>query len=177
VRRLAILKHEDQLVTASVEGALAAVVFDPNAKILDRQSDRSAGGLQLVVVSPVHTDVKNGPFATNGLRLGQERAQALEVAPSGSKRWMLRVIVQGRRRDIGLGSPASPTQGLLRRCKEPHEGGSRRHSITQSARARSSGEIVTPRVRAVRRLSESSKRAGCSIGRLPGWAPFRTLST
>lgn len=28
----------------------------------------------------------------------------LEVEPSGAKRWLLRVVVQGRRRDIGLGS-------------------------------------------------------------------------
>src|SRR5687767_10831660 len=53
----------------------------------------------------------------------------------------------------------------------------RRHSITLSARTRSSGGIVTPRVRAVRRLTDSSKRAACSIGRSPGWAPFRILFT
>lgn len=28
----------------------------------------------------------------------------LVVDPSGAKRWLLRVVVQGRRRDIGLGS-------------------------------------------------------------------------
>src|SRR5262245_22509353 len=28
----------------------------------------------------------------------------LEIEPSGTKRWTLRIVVQGRRRDIGLGS-------------------------------------------------------------------------
>jgi integrase len=33
----------------------------------------------------------------------------LSVAPSGAKRWLLRVVVQGRRRDIGLGSASLVT--------------------------------------------------------------------
>jgi hypothetical protein len=41
----------------------------------------------------------------------------LMVEPSGAKRWVLRTVVHGRRRDIGLGSarlagPRAPATGL-----------------------------------------------------------------
>jgi hypothetical protein len=37
-------------------------------------------------------------------RYGDGNALYLIVAPSGAKRWMLRTVVRGRRRDFGLGS-------------------------------------------------------------------------
>ena len=37
-------------------------------------------------------------------RYGDGNGLYLIVDPSGAKRWMLRTVVQGRRRDIGLGS-------------------------------------------------------------------------
>src|SRR5262245_42214955 len=49
--------------------------------------------------------------------------------------------------------------------------------ITSVACARIDGGIVTPRIRAVFRLTTRSNFVGCSIGRSPGLAPFRILST
>ncbi len=51
------------------------------------------------------------------------------------------------------------------------------HSISSSARARSSGETVILSAFAVLRLMQKTKLAGCSIGSVPGSAPFRILST
>ena len=47
-----------------------------------------------------------------------------------------------------------------------------RHSMTLSARSSSSRGISMPSVRAVLRLMTNSSTVGCSIGRLPGVAPF-----
>ena len=52
-----------------------------------------------------------------------------------------------------------------------------RQSITSSARCRTAGEIVMPRALAVARLITSSNVVGCSMGKSPGFAPFRILST
>ena len=51
------------------------------------------------------------------------------------------------------------------------------HSITSSARARSTGGIVRPSARAVLRLITSSNVVGCSTGRSPGFSPLRIRST
>jgi hypothetical protein len=51
------------------------------------------------------------------------------------------------------------------------------HSMTSSAVASSEGGTERPRVLAVFRLMTSLKRVGCWIGRSPGFAPFRILST
>src|SRR6185437_9796187 len=58
-----------------------------------------------------------------------------------------------------------------------HEEASLDHSISSSARARKDCEKVRPSSRAVRMLTTSSKRVGCSTGRSPGLAPFRILAT
>jgi hypothetical protein len=50
------------------------------------------------------------------------------------------------------------------------------YSITSSARCRSDGGIVRPRVLAVLRLMTSSNLVGCSMGSSPGFAPLRILS-
>jgi len=50
------------------------------------------------------------------------------------------------------------------------------HSITSLASASSVGGIVRPSALAVLRLITSSKRVGCSIGKSPGFVPFRILS-
>ena len=47
---------------------------------------------------------------TNPGRYGDGAGLYLAVAASGSKSWVLRIVVQGRRRDIGLGG--YPTVGL-----------------------------------------------------------------
>jgi len=51
------------------------------------------------------------------------------------------------------------------------------HSITSSALCRSDGGIVRPRAFAVLRLITNSNFVGCSIGRSPGFAPLKILST
>src|SRR5262249_36310430 len=53
----------------------------------------------------------------------------------------------------------------------------RTHSITSSASARSGGGISMPRAVAVLWWLASSSFVGHSIGRSPGLAPFRILST
>ena len=55
------------------------------------------------------------------------------------------------------------------------EGG--RQSIVLSARRRIEGGIARPSDRAVFMLITISNFIGCSIGRSPGLAPFRILST
>jgi len=71
--------------------------------------------------------------------------------------------------------------GGERRGEEGHEGGQEgtplHYSITWSARCSSDWEIVRPSAFAVLRLITSSNLVGCSIGRSPGLAPFRILST
>jgi hypothetical protein len=52
-----------------------------------------------------------------------------------------------------------------------------RHSITSSARSRKSRLTVSPRVRAVLRLTTSSNLLGCSTGKLAGFSPFRIFPT
>src|SRR4029450_11464718 len=49
--------------------------------------------------------------------------------------------------------------------------------ITWSARSRIDCGMVSPRALAVFRLMISSNLVGCSMGRSPGFAPFRILST
>jgi hypothetical protein len=51
------------------------------------------------------------------------------------------------------------------------------HSITLVARNRNSSESLIPSASAVLRLTTSSNFVGCSIGRSPGLAPLRILST
>src|SRR5882762_1631152 len=51
------------------------------------------------------------------------------------------------------------------------------HWITSSARDSNDGGIVSPSAFAVLRLMTSSNLVGCSIGRSPGLAPFRILTT
>src|SRR5262249_18283663 len=51
------------------------------------------------------------------------------------------------------------------------------HSTKRSASPSSCDGIVTPSVFAVPRLMMKVNLVGCSIGRLPGLAPFRILST
>jgi len=50
------------------------------------------------------------------------------------------------------------------------------HRITSSALTRIDCGIVMPRAFAVFRLTTTSNLVGCSIGRLPGLAPFKILS-
>src|SRR5215211_6046995 len=50
------------------------------------------------------------------------------------------------------------------------------HSITSSARTRSVGGIVRPRVFAVFALMTSSNLVGCSTGSSPGFSPLKILS-
>src|SRR5215510_7601226 len=51
------------------------------------------------------------------------------------------------------------------------------HSITRSARCSSGGEMVRRRALTVLRLTTSSNFVGRSMGRSPGLAPLRILST
>ena len=63
-----------------------------------------------------------------------------------------------------------PSLEFLVRCADTHW-------ITWSARMRTDGGIVSPRVLAVFMLITSSKRVGCSTGRSAGLAPLKILST
>src|SRR5437016_3144582 len=76
--------------------------------------------------------------------------------------------------------------GLLRACRErprhrraaeKRDELAARHSITSSARASSVGGTVRPSALAVVRLITRSNLVGCWIGRSPGFAPRRILST
>jgi hypothetical protein len=51
------------------------------------------------------------------------------------------------------------------------------HSITSSAPIRKVPSGTRPSARALRRLTTKSNREGSSIGRSPGFAPFRMRST
>lgn len=63
--------------------------------------------------------------------------------------------------------------GSNRACSGPPE----HQSMTRSARTSTDGGTVSPSARAVLRLTASSNVVGCSIGRSPGRAPLRILST
>jgi hypothetical protein len=74
---------------------------------------------------------KQGPHPRNALtalavrktstpgRYADGNGLYLEVDPGGAKRWVQRIVAQGRRRDIGLGSVAmtdtnpAPTRSLM----------------------------------------------------------------
>ena len=64
-----------------------------------------------------------------------------------------------------------------RRKKQSSNKFSPPHSIKRSASPSSCDGTVTPSVFAVPRLMTKVNLVGCSIGRLPGLAPFRILST
>src|SRR5215831_7099195 len=85
---------------------------------------------------------------------------------SRTPRYQVAATSPGRRQREG--SPFSCCEG------EPlaHD-----HSITWSARPSTDGGIVSPNALAVLRLTANSSLAGCSIGRSPGLAPFKILST
>ena len=57
-------------------------------------------------------------------------------------------------------------------CSKPHS-----YSITLSARASNSGEMLRPSALAALRLMTRSNLVGCCIGSSPGLAPWRILST
>ena len=57
-------------------------------------------------------------------------------------------------------------------CSKPHS-----YSITLSARASNSGEMLRPSALAALRLMTRSNLVGCCIGNSPGLAPWRILST
>src|SRR5215813_1077374 len=78
----------------------------------------------------------------------------------------------------------APDLGLCdqraRRCERTEsedEVPARDHSITLSARSSTDCGIASPRALAVLLLIVSSNLVGCSIGRSPGFAPFRMRST
>ena len=61
----------------------------------------------------------------------------LEVEPTGAKRWLLRVVVHGRRRDIGLGSATTTSLAEVREL-----------AVQLRAVARKGGDPLTERPRA-----------------------------
>ena len=60
MRTLALLKNENQLMLAAIEGAHAGVVLGPYAKVLQLLIDPAAGCEQLRHMPPVHTNEVNG---------------------------------------------------------------------------------------------------------------------
>ncbi len=89
-------------------------------------------------------------------------------------------------RDVAAMSASHPITTELVRHNEPalratngpmHCSNNRDYSITSSARASSVGGIAKPIALAVVRLITSSNLVGCSIGRSPGFAPRKILST
>ena len=67
--------------------------------------------------------------------------------------------------------------GRTQQAPEAPRRGSEAHWMISSARASTAGGIVRPRAFAVLRLMTSSNLVGCWMGRSPGLAPFRILST
>ena len=64
----------------------------------------------------------------------------LVVDPSGAKRWLLRIVAQGKRRDIGLGSVSLVSLAEARETavtyrKQAREGGAGAPSVKQPAPA------------------------------------------
>jgi hypothetical protein len=73
--------------------------------------------------------------------------------------------------------PATPEWVVHDDSPEPVQVGPHSYSITSSARASTAGGIVRPSALAVLRLITNSNLVGCSMGRSPGLAPLRILST
>src|SRR5206468_12085623 len=92
------------------------------------------------------------------LRLHRRRGHA-EVADG---RQLARLLRTRRERPAGG-----------RAAKQRHEFAPS-HSITSSARASTVGGTVMPTALAVLRLMTSSNLVGCTIGRSPGFSPFKT---
>src|SRR5215472_18760203 len=91
---------------------------------------------------------------------------------------------------VALGKPhqhadaAHPISLLRSRCDWPRNNSAEKcdelappHSITSSAVAIIDDGTVRPRSFAVLRLITSSNLVGCSMGKSPGFAPLRILST
>jgi hypothetical protein len=75
---------------------------------------------------------------------------------------------------VGAGFFPSPH---CRPCREHRHEIATPHSITSSAMASILSGIWSPSAWAVLRLTTKSNLIGCSIGKSPGFAPFRILST
>ena len=78
--------------------------------------------------------------------------------------------------ELGLGR-LHTERGKRRDEQTPAAGEVRRHSTIWSARSSTDRGIVSPSAFAVRMLMTSSNFVGCSMGRSPGFAPLRILST
>ena len=110
------------------------------------------------------------------------RAPWHSLASLGRCTRLARSVAASSARDAARASPrgrASSRRDPMR-IKTRTRGGSRltvHYSMTRSARAKSEGGIVRPRVLAVLRLMNSSNLVGRSTGRSPGLMPLRILST
>jgi len=74
----------------------------------------------------------------------------------------------------GLLRPRRERPRRRRAAEQRDELAADHHSITSSARASTVGGTSRPSALAVLRLMTSSNFVGCTTGRSPGWAPFRT---
>src|SRR6266481_3309333 len=83
----------------------------------------------------------------------------------------------GRRPHQCVARPSMTASENLHTNGPMHCSNNRDYSITSSARASSVGGIAKPIALAVVRLITSSNLVGCSIGRSPGFAPRKILST
>ena len=60
VRCIALFEGKDQLMAGSIEGAHAAIVFDPDYEVLEFIIDVVAGIYDILHMPPVHKDVVDG---------------------------------------------------------------------------------------------------------------------
>jgi len=86
--------------------------------------------------------------------------------------------LMGKPEPVHAGHAAEyPGDFLIHNLDTPWIDGPMVHWSTSSARPSTNRGIVRPRAFAVLRLITSSNFVGCSIGRSPGLAPLRILST
>jgi hypothetical protein len=147
----------------------------PHRLSLSSQSSCSCAGLKIKVLKDKGLEFANSIRAIT-VHLERSMARAIRGrsgADAGSR--CLHAVVR-------LGCPHTSsltTAGVLPdvRSRTPRSSPAPAYWITSSARKRSVGGIVRPRVLAVLRLRISSNVVGRSMGRSPGLAPFRILST
>jgi hypothetical protein len=143
-----------------------------------RVSFGSSGSLARPVTSPIHSPSRSA--------INVERS-APEAPPSARSRHTCsgnassrdsvepNAIGASARADRRRARNFAHSSGRIRRTSGPRA--CTRYSITWSARPSSDCGIVRPSAFAVLRLMTSSNVVGSSIGKSPGFAPFRTLST
>ena len=172
--------------------AFAVLRFTISSSFDGRSAGRSAG---FALENLVHVDAVDAPSISSGRRTATGCSVSPRVFAATSAYFSMTVAEAFHQRmcrpDLArFPSDQDADPGHLRRrlCldrnrRDEDRDGERQaeehghHSTTRSARASTDWGIAIPRARAVFRLIARSNFVGCSIGRSPGFAPFRILST